>query len=325
MMNTCRTIGVLMFLLLAGSTLGYALDIRVAHFTDKAFQPTRIEGLQFPKTLVDATGDQYLLEQPPQRIVSVTLGADEILSALVDSRRIVGVTYLADDRSVSNIPQTYPDNIRRIRGDTEEILALEPDLVFIASYTRAETVHQLLNAGVPVVRLAGHSSYAEIETNIRLVAQATGSEQQAEELLAATRQRADLVKTRVQERPRPRVLFYNLNGYTAGSGTLVDEMIEMAGGYNVAREAGLTGNQKIGQEMAIGLEPDIILLTHWSTDDAPPPSAELVKNPNWQQVPAIQNKRVYDLRGYWVLSVSHYSWEGITQIATRLHPEVFNP
>ena len=121
------------------------------------------------------------------------------------------------------------------------------------------------------------------------------------------------------------MLFYNLNGYTSGVDTIVDEMIQLAGGYNVVRDVGISGTQKISQEMAMGLEPDVILMSGWSELSVSQPSELLMENPSWQQVPAIQNNRVYDLRGYWVLSVSQYSWNGIGQIAQRLHPGAFNP
>ncbi len=325
MMKLLKAIGIPAALLLVGATLCYALDIRVAYFTDSAFQPTLIKGEAFPKTLIDATGEEYLLSKPPERIASITLGADEILSDLIDERRIVGVTYLAEDEDVSNIPNKFADQIQRIHGEVEEILALEPDLVFVASYTRAETVRLLLGAGIPVVRLSGYSSYAELEQNIVLVSQATGSEPRANAILEELREYVRGIKDRTKGLPTPRVLFYNLNGYTSGVDTIVDEMIQLAGGYNVVRDVGISGTQKISQEMAMGLEPDVILMSGWSELSVSQPSELLMENPSWQQVPAIQNNRVYDLRGYWVLSVSQYSWNGIGQIAQRLHPGAFNP
>lgn len=325
MIKLLKIIGIPAALLLVGATLCFALDIRVAYFTGSAFQPTLIKGEDFPKTLVDATGEEYVLSKPPERIVSVTLGADEILSDLIDERRIVGVTYLAEDVDVSNIPNKFAGQIQRVRGEVEEILALEPDLVFVASYTRAETVRLLFGAGIPVVRLSGYSSYAELEQNIILISQATGSELRANAILEELRAYVEDIQDRMQGLLTPRVLFYNLNGYTSGTETIVDEMIQLAGGYNVVREVGISGTHKISQEMAMGLEPDVILMTGWSELSDTQPSELLMKNPSWQHVPAIQNNRVYDLRGYWVLSVSQYSWNGIGQIAQRLHPEAFTP
>ena len=58
---------------------------------------------KFPLTVTDANGDAMTLENPPQRIVSLTLGSDEILLSLVDKSRIVSLTRYADDEGISNI------------------------------------------------------------------------------------------------------------------------------------------------------------------------------------------------------------------------------
>ncbi len=299
------------------------LDIHAEIFNDHALRPTIIKGEQFPKILVDPIGEEYSLNEPPQRIVSITLGTDEILSVLVDTNRITGVTHLSDIASMSNIPHWYPEQIKRIQGEVEEILSLEPDLVFVASYTRAETVRLLLSSSVPVVRLRHYDSFRDIEENIQLVAKVTGSEQQATTLLATLRKNAQSITQKVNGLDRARVLYYSLDGYTAGAGTKINEMIEMAGGYNVINETNITGSHKISEEIAIGLEPDVVLMSGWSPEGEIVPSERLAARPAWQNTPAIRQQRVYDLRGTWVLSVSQYSWDGIEEIAKLLHPEVF--
>lgn len=299
------------------------LDINVALFNDSALQTTSIKGTHYPKMLVDPIGEEYPLTGPPKRIVSVTLGTDEILSALVDSDRMSAVTHLADDPVMSNIPNQYPDHVKRVKGEVEEILSLEPDLVFVAAYTRAETVRLLLSSNIPVVRLSHYRSFSDIEANIRLVASIVGSEQQAEAMLSELQQNIQIIKQRVSGQNRPRVLYYSMNGYTAGAGTNIDEIIEIAGGYNAINETNITGTQKISEEMAIGLEPDVILMNGWTPDSSPTPSEYIAMQPAWQNTPAVLNSRVYDLKGAWVLSVSQYSWHGIAPVARLLHPEVF--
>lgn len=309
--------------ILVGVMAYLELDIHAEIFNDNALRPTIIQGDHFPKVLVDPIGEAYTLNQPPQRIVSVTLGTDEILSALVNSNRITGVTHLSDNLDMSNIPHWYPEHVKRVQGEVEEILALEPDLVFVASYTRAEVVRLLLSSNIPVVRLSQYDSFGDIEDNIQLVAKVTGTEQQAASLLEGLRQKAQLITQKVNGRNRARVLYYSLNGYTAGAGTKINEMIEMAGGYNVIKETQITGSHKISEEIAIGLEPDIILISGGSPDNQAPPSELLSARASWQNTPAVLNNQVYDLQGTWLLSVSHYSWDGIEVLARILHPEVF--
>ena len=309
--------------ILLGGMVYNKLDIRAGVFNDNALRPTIIKRDHFPKILVDPIGEEYILNKPPHRIVSATLGTDEMLSALVDSDRIMGVTSLSDNVHMSNIPQEYPDQIKRIQGGIEEILSLEPDLVFVASYTRAEVVRLLLSSDIPVVRLSQYDSFKDIEDNIQLVAKVTGNEQQAASLLEELHQNAQLITQKVSGLNRARVLYYSLNGYTAGAGTKINEMIEMAGGYNVVNETQITGSHKISEEIAIGLEPDIILISGISPDSQVPASELLSARTPWQSTPAVLNNQVYDLQGAWLLSVSQYSWDGIEVLARILHPEAF--
>ena len=108
----------------------------------------------------------------------------------------------------------------------------------------------------------------------------------------------------------------------------MNEMIEIAGGYNVIHDTGMKGTQKISAELAISLEPEIILMKGWgsivdsnsgSTENETP-AQELMDLPAWQNVPAVKNQRVYTLNGAWVSSVSQFSWLGIEEIAEFLHP-----
>ena len=114
---------------------------------------TQIEGENFPKTLIDSTGIKYQLEKPPTRIISATLASDHILSELIDQQRLLAVSSYIDYPSLSNIVGFYSKEITRTEGEIESILALQPDLVFVASYSNPETVRYLLRSYCTVSRL----------------------------------------------------------------------------------------------------------------------------------------------------------------------------
>jgi iron complex transport system substrate-binding protein len=323
MLIRVKAIVLTLLFLLAAILWFWSLDLRPQSFNDYRLQSTLVKGNNFPKTLVDASGQEFILHMAPQRLVSVTLATDEILSELVGEQRVVGITHLADDPKISNIPHQYSKHIKRINSDIEAILALQPDLVFVTRYTRAETVRLLFAAGIAVVRLSGDSSFKEIKDNIVTIGRVTGTEDRAGKLLQKLQADREAITAKIKGQPSVRVLFYSLNGYTAGVGTTVDEVIGVAGGINVAQEAALTGSQKISEELAIGLQADVILLNDFATQGKITPAEQLMQNPNWQHVPAVANKRVYGLQGRWPISDSQYSWQGIKEVATLLHTNVF--
>lgn len=312
---------------LIGAGLLWTVDIRPGLLSPGALQSTQIQRISqdkdFPIVLTDAIGESIELKQPPQRIVSATLVTDEILSVLVDSSRIAGVTFLADNTAISNIPNHYPDSIQRIKGEVEEIIALQPDLVFISPYTRAETVRLLLGTEIPVVRLPDLQTFSDIENSINLTALATGTSEQAEEILRPIHSKLIKLQAKLKSAERPRVLFYNLGGTTVGPGSTIDEIIALAGGYNVVRSTGIKGSQKINEELAISLQPDVILVSGWVNQDGIPASEQLKMLSAWKNVPAVKQHQVYDLNGGWLFSTSQFTWDGIQQVASILHPHLF--
>lgn len=312
---------------LIGAGLLWTVDIRPGLLSPGALQATQIQRISqdkdFPIVLTDAIGESIQLNQPPQRIVSATLVTDEILSVLVDSSRIAGVTFLADNAAISNVPDHYPYSIQRIQGEVEEIIALQPDLVFISPYTRAETVRLLLGTQIPVVRLPDLNTFSDIENSINLTALATGTSEQAEEILQPIKSKLIELREKLESTERPRVLFYNLGGTTVGPGSTIDEIIELAGGYNVVRSTGIKGSQKINEELAISLQPDVILVSGWVNQDGTPASEQLKMLSAWKNVPAVKQHQVYDLNGGWLFSTSQFTWDGIHQVANILHPHLF--
>jgi iron complex transport system substrate-binding protein len=297
--------------------------IRGALVGARGFADTRVEGAAFPKRLVDPAGRAVVLPRPPQRIVSGYLASDELLAALVDRSRVAAASVFADDRSSSNCLGAYPPPIARVRGEAEEILALHPDLVFITNFTEDGTVRLLAGAGVPLVRFTDWDSFAGIAADIRLTGAAVAAEAAADALAASVERRVRAVTERARGLPRPRVLFYELPGFTRGAGSLVDEMIERAGGQNVAREAGIKGAGQIGIESILALAPDVIVFPVLGS--APVLPASVAASPGWTELPAVRAGRVHVVPSATVTSVSQHAARGLEAMAHIIHPEVFAP
>ncbi len=87
------------------------------------------------------------------------------------------------------------------------------------------------------------------------------------------------VAQEVAERPRPRVLYHAPGGYTMGAETLSDEMIQQAGGLNVAREVELIGPAKLQAEVMLSLAPDVIVVADWRATPGPEAVRGLLHNP----------------------------------------------
>jgi iron complex transport system substrate-binding protein len=289
-----------------------------------AGQPKRAEAVEpsgagFPRMLLDGGGSEVTIKTRPVRIVSQTLGTDEILWAICQRERIVGVSKIglepkyspiADELRAANVTPVF---------DAEEILQLRPDLVFVASYSLAETVESLKASGATVFRFANFDSIEDIQRNIRLVGRSIGEEANAEKLIEQMSAELSAVKTRIPAGVRPpRVLSYYPSGDTAGADTSFDAIARAAGAVNVAAEKGLRGFPKISAEQVAEWQPDFIIrgATQATAAEA---RKQLLDNPVIATTEAARNGRIVTLDNRYLLSVSHHVARAVSELADALY------
>lgn len=273
----------------------------------------------FSVSATDAMGNQVDLTARPARIISLTLGTDEILLDLVGPERLIGITYLASDASTSNIADRT--EIKRIpntvKADPEQIISLQPDLVFVGTFTDKAVLDQLKGAGVKVYAVGSFNSIQAMEDNIRAIGKVVGEEAKAEEMVAGMNAALDQVAQTIAraQGEKPTVLYLANDGWAAGSATTVDDIITRAGGVNAA--ADLTDWNQVSQEAIIGYDPDVVILSTYVTDD------EFLKNPAYASLKAVTNGRVVALSDAHMSATSQYIVRGVEDVARVLYPDLF--
>ena len=298
-------LGVCLALSAAGTS--YAVSPR-----QHAAKPVAKSG--FPLRLMDQAGHKVVIPAPPTRIASTTEGTDEILSALVPKKDIAMVTSFASDPSYSNIVN-FVKGIPAIgNANAEQILAVRPDLVLMASYDTPGVVSQIEQAGIPVYEFTNFNSIANIEQNILVVGKLTGAQAKAKALVQRMQRELETIKKQVKGRPHPTVLNYSSYGFAAGRQTTVNDVIVAAGGVNAASR--LNGWQKITDEEVVKMNPAVIID---ATDDAAF-LRRLAKNPALQTVSAIKNHRLYAINSADLTSVSQYVTNGVRDLEAVLYP-----
>lgn len=256
----------------------------------------------------------------PRRIASLTLGTDEVLSALVSPERVVCVTSLVDDADISNVQGFYPANLPRVRElELERIVGLTPDLVCVASYNSADTLQVLERAGLRVHRGPDINSLDEIQSAILDLGEQVGELQRAQDLVQRfANVRKTIGEQLARNQQRPRVLYW-ASGYTAGKGTTIDNVIREAGGVNAAAEQNVAGD--VDPERVIGIDPEYVLCPQWPGYET---DGGIEKHPVLRSLRAVQAGNVVRIPARLLTSVSHFACEGLEQLARRLHPECFD-
>ncbi|WP_115863767.1 PGF-CTERM-anchored ABC transporter substrate-binding protein [Halorussus litoreus] len=248
------TVVAVLLLLVAGVAPAAAASTNAMGSTTGAAQAD----CSYPVTQTDATGSEVTVEQAPERVVTLGPSATQTMWEIGGKSQVVGVTqyasYLdgADDRAnVSGEGRTYVS--------VEEVVAQEPDLVVAANIIANDTVERLREAGLTVYRAEFATSVEDVYDKTERIGELTGNCEGASETVASMRDRIETVREAVENADSPRVLISQGGGWTAGSGTFIGNMVELAGGVNVAAETNISGYGQISEEVVVQQNPEWIV------------------------------------------------------------------
>ncbi|MFP5262276.1 MAG: ABC transporter substrate-binding protein [Blastocatellia bacterium] len=311
-------------LIIAAVVAGIEISRRLISPSNNTSEPTArgqlagaTSGAPYPRELRDGSGATLRLMARPGRIVSQTLGTDEILLAICPPERIAALSWASVDPEYSPmIDQARALGVPAIKG-AEEILRLNPDLIFVASYSRAEVVALLQTAGAPIFRFARYESIQDIKDNIRAIGYAIGEDERAAALVAQMEHEIEAVRARVPAGNRPRIMSYG-GGVTAGAGTLYDDVIRMVGAINVSAERGLRGFPKVSSEQIVEWDPDF-LITGAQPDKFDEARKALLADPAIASSRAGRAGRVIVLDNRYYLSVTHHIVRTMEALADGLY------
>ena len=273
-----------------------------------------------PGTVTDDAGRAVTITKVPQRIVSHVPSATEILFAIGDGDRIVGVSsyddYPPEAKTKTNIGNYYNPSM-------EKIISVNPDLVVTDG--SSTDISPLDNAGIKYVTLYP-KSIDGIMNDITLLGKVTGSEPKADALVKDMKAQIATVTNKAKDAPKVKVFYMfdvsDLNNpWTTGPGSFMDSMITMSGGTNIAGNA-TSPYVKYSIEQIVASNPDIIIVaTRMGSSIIT--TEQLKAHPVWGKLPAVVQGKVYNVDGDIVNRPGPRIVQGLNIIAKFIHPELF--
>jgi iron complex transport system substrate-binding protein len=240
------------------------------------------------RLFTDDLGRSVSIEAVPARVISLAPSVTEILFAIGLDREIVAVTAFCD----------YPPAAARrpkvgyASPNLEQIVALDPDLVIgPAEFLRADLLGKLEQFKISTVVLNA-KSLRDIENHVRLLGQVFRRSAEADGVLTAMRRRMEAAVARVDQ-ARPVRVLYVLNSQpliTVGPGSYIHELIERAGGVNIAASAS-AAYPRIGMDTVLQADPEILLFPVGTTETVPEADREAWKR--WTDITAVRTGRLH--------------------------------
>ncbi|KGR77149.1 ABC transporter substrate-binding protein [Ureibacillus manganicus] len=279
---------------------------------------------QFPVTILDGANREVTIDDEPETIVSIQTSNTEISFALGLGDKIIGVS------DYCNYPAEALEKEKVGAQDinAELVLSLLPDLALVTDYhynTHPELLKQFEEAGIDVVVVGDASSFEDVYHNIEMIANATGSNEQAQKIITDMKQRHEAIKVKAAEMitdekkvwvevsPAPDI-------FTTGTNTFMHEMLESINATNAAEAH--EGWVKLTEEEIVQLNPDVIITTYGYYIDNP--RDQVLNREGWNEVPAVKNEQVFDVDSDTVTRPGPRLIEGVEAIAKFVYPEVFN-
>jgi iron complex transport system substrate-binding protein len=228
------------------------------------------------------------------RIISLAPSVTSILLELGAGRDLVGVSkWCKDVANVGRRPQVGDC----WKMDTKEVMRLKPTILIGSVPFATDTVAKILAQPVTFVAI-NPRSLAHIARDIRVLGRMVNRAANAEKLIRKMEQAFGAVtKVAVAKAARsksagkrPRVYCEAWPKPRISSPPWVAELVEIAGGKTV-----VTPGQRVTEEEVAAAKPNIIVLAWAATGNKAKPASAL-RNPAWQNVPAVKNRRVFVVR-----------------------------
>ncbi len=274
----------------------------------------------FPRK-IEALNGVVTVARKPQRVMTLSVGYDELTLAIVDKSRIAAVSQYTADPMISNVADQVA-GIPIYGKGAEQVLAAKPDIVIADPFTDTDLVRQVQAAGITVAVTDLVDAFDGFTGSIRVLAYLYGEDARGDAVIRDLTDRLgriDAVVARHASEPKPRVLLLQGNAYVAGADSNMDGIIRRAGGRNVAAESGISGTKQISLESIIAMNPDTIIVPGTPEKD-PKSFAQVTANPALAAVPAVVNKRIYGVTDTYLFTLSHWNVRAMEELVKLLYP-----
>jgi iron complex transport system substrate-binding protein len=271
---------------------------------------------QYPYTVKDTKGNEVVIEKEPKRIVSVAPNITELIYSLGKGDELVGRTDYCD----------YPEAAKKVTSigsltdpNVEKIVELKPDVVIASTHFKQDVAKKLQDLGIKVVVLYDSKDLNGAYNSINTLGKIINAESQANDLVSSIKKKISDIQAKVKGKKSPKVYYvvgFGKDGdYTATGDTFIAQMINMAGGDNIAKDS---TNWKYSLEKIIENDPEYIIVSkNYDTKKLFETTA------GYKNLSAVKNNKVIEIDDNLLNRQGPRLGQGVEALAKIFHPDSF--
>ncbi len=278
-------------------------------------------GTQDVISITDITGYKHYLKEKPCRIISLNTSSDEILFALVEQDRILGICNNSIDANMSSVVDKAQQIEVKLplRSNCEVILGLAPDLVLFPEGGPREMVDSLRDLGVRVFVVRASNNIEKIKEKIREISIVVGEEEKGRSIIKEMNRKLESIRhfSEINNVTKKVVLGFTFAGAYGNVNGLFHDICVHAGVINGAAQMGLKMGERLSAEQVMKVNPDMVFLPTWSHHKNNNPEAfknDFINNEPYKNLKAVKNGNVYLLDEKYRGCGSQYVVDGIVKI-----------
>lgn len=246
-------------------------------------------------TIEDHLGRTVTLDQVPEKIVSGYYISTSAVIALGLEDKLVGVEAKADSRPIYSLaaPQLLdlPNVGTAKEFDLEGCIALEPDLVILPIRLK-DQIQTLEDMGIAAIGVNPEDQEL-LEEMLTIIATLNGIDVDKELIEYYNTKEAEFKNIHVNQTEKPKVYLAGNSNLlsTAAAKMYQNDLIEIAGGTNVAGDIDDSYWAEISYEQLVQYNPEYIIIV----PEAKYSKEDVMNDANLVGIDAIENNKVYEM------------------------------
>ncbi|WP_261177596.1 ABC transporter substrate-binding protein [Anaerobacillus sp. CMMVII] len=167
----------------------------------------------------------------------------------------------------------------------EQLIALQPDVIFINAALQAQVAQELREQGLKVFG-SNPQSVEEIIQAIEEIGVVLNHQEEAEAVTKGMLEKLEFVKVKVANVAPKQVYAEYSAGWSFGTGEFANDLITLAGGVNIFADQ--TGWFEVSAEEVIKRNPEVILYTAGEEGIKEENKEQIISRDGWEVISAIQ-------------------------------------